>query len=112
MKAIIILSLLAFSLSTNPIFSHEFYDDLKEKAPFELYTPEENPFRDYTLEELKEMLLDPEEVKASDREYKKALEMEPERFTPFFPKNLRALPTSYDFRTAHKECVFPVRNQG
>ncbi|MCQ2821569.1 MAG: hypothetical protein MJ252_30290 [archaeon] len=96
MKAVVLLALVALSLCRGP-FTHEFYEELKKKADYELIPLEENPFRDYTHEELKAMLGD-------------------NKLSPNIPKvdvvsHLKA-PATYDFRTAYSNCVFAARNQG
>ena len=58
MKSILALALL--SLAFCNIFNGELNDYLKVHAPFEVYEPEENPFRDYTEEEIKALLTDEE----------------------------------------------------
>ncbi len=96
MKAIAFLALVTFTLCHGP-FNHDFYEDLKKDAEFELIPLEENPFRDYTLEELKAMLVNNKpspDMKHID-----------------IVSGLKA-PETYDFRKAYSNCVFTARNQG
>ena len=55
MKTIIALALITLTIS-NPLFSKKFVDNLKKVAPYEVYEPEENPFKDWTDEEIRGML--------------------------------------------------------
>lgn len=101
MKAIVICALFALSLSSK-IISHEYVDQLKKVAPFEVYTPEENPFRDYTDEELKSLMGDWD---ASTDEPLYDFYRGKEK------KSLKDLPESYDFRTDYSDCTLAIKNQ-
>ena len=59
MKSVLALTLISIAFCN--IFNGDLNEYLKKNAPFEVYEPEENPFRDYTLEELK-ALFTPEEL--------------------------------------------------
>ena len=69
-------------------------------APYEIYSPSENPFLNYTDEELH--LLFSENIQ------------NPENF-PLPEKHsepLQDFPSSYDFRTEYPKCVLKIRDQG
>ena len=51
MKSIILIGLLAFFSATR-VFNETFYDKLRKEADWEFFEPEENPFRDWTDEEI------------------------------------------------------------
>ena len=46
MKTILILSFIALAMSGFVTENEDLYNYLKENAPYEIYEPEENPFRD------------------------------------------------------------------
>ena len=96
MKSILALALL--SLAFCNIFNGELNDYLKVHAPFEVYEPEENPFRDYIEEEIKALLTDEEVYPELEEE---------EESEPTFGD----LPESYDFRTNNPECAAAIKNQ-
>ena len=81
MKSILALALL--SLAFCNIFNGELNDYLKVHAPFEVYEPEENPFRDYTEEQIKDLF-------TVQLEYPEGIEVEEEEDD---------VPESFDFRT-------------
>lgn len=92
MRTIVLISLLTIIISKN-IINKSFYEELKKVAPFKLYEPEENPFRDWTNEEIRRML--GTKIKNYD-----------------IPEETVEISESYDFRTAHPECSLGVRDQG
>ena len=59
-----------FVFSANHILCFQFWfvDNLKKVAPYEVYTPEENPFRDWTTEEIQRMLIAPVKEKKAKEE--------------------------------------------
>ena len=95
MKSILALALL--SLAFCNIFDGELNTYLKANAPFKVYAPEENPFRDYTEEEIKALLTD-EEVYP---------EIEEDESEPTYGD----LPESYDVLTNNPECAAAIKDQ-
>ena len=55
MKTILILSFIALAMSGFVTENEDLYNYLKENAPYEIYEPEENPFRDLTEEQIYDM---------------------------------------------------------
>ena len=94
MKSIIVLVLI--SLSFCGFINEEEYTFLKNNAPFEVYSPEENPFKDYTEEQIKDLF-------TVQLDYPEGIEVEQSEIT--------SLPDSYDFRTAFPYCKGAIRNQ-
>ena len=96
MKAIVLFALVALSFSSK-IINKEFVNSLKKIAPFEVYAPEENPFRDYTDEELKGLMGD----------------FEAQNEEPFdgLAQKLRDVPESWDFRVDYADCALTIKDQ-
>jgi cathepsin B len=93
MKSIVILGLFSL-IFCNEIINQKFVSELKQKAKFEVYSPEENPFRDWTGEEIRKML------------GTKILSIEP------LHKDVNVvINEGYDFRKEHPECMLGIRNQ-
>lgn len=97
MKSVLALALI--SLAFCNIFNGDLNEYLKKNAPFEVYEPEENPFRDYTLEEIK-ALFTPEEEEEHEIE-----ESEGE------VSQYEDVPETYDFRVNNPECAAAIKNQ-
>lgn len=97
MKSILALTLISIAFCN--IFNGDLNEYLKKNAPFEVYEPEENPFRDYTLEELK-ALFTPEELEEYEIEEVYGEE-------PYYGD----VPETYDFRTNNPECAAAIKNQ-
>ena len=93
MKSIIAIALI--SLAFCGFINQEEVDFLKANAPFEVYEPEENPFRDYTEEQIKDLF-------TVQLEYPEGIEVEEEEDD---------VPESFDFRTQWPDCVGEIRNQ-
>ena len=108
LKGIILVCLVAYLSAMSPK-EKAFYEELKAKADFQIYTPEEYPFRDYTEEELDGLVM--KNIKREDLERGYYKYLEEHRNEPEVEK-LGDVPASYDFRKSYANCVFPVRNQG
>ena len=94
MKSILALVLVSMTLC-NSIINQKFVDQLKQiNVPYEVYEPEENPFRDYTDEEIQNLL------------GTKILSVVPKHKKVYTKVN-----DGYDFREKHPECMLGVRNQ-
>lgn len=91
MRTFVALALIALAVS-NPIFDKQFVANLKKTAPFQVYDVEENPFRDWTVEEIRAML----SAQVAD------FEVEPEKL---------AENDAYDFREDHPACMLGIRDQ-
>ena len=81
MKSIIAIAFI--SLAFCGFINQEEVDFLKANSPFEVYEPEENPFRDYTEEQIKDLF-------TVQLEYPEGIEVEEEEDD---------VPESFDFRT-------------
>ena len=81
MKSIIAIALI--SLAFCGFINQEEVDFLKANAPFEVYEPEKNPFRDYTEEQIRDLF-------TVQLEYPEGIEVEEEEDDA---------PESFDFRT-------------
>ena len=57
MKSVIILALISISLCG--FITQAEVDELRTLAPFEVYDADENPFKDYTEEQIQSKLLSP-----------------------------------------------------
>ena len=92
MRSFVLIALFAFALSSQ-VINKVFVDHLKKIAPYEVYEPEENRFRDWTQEEIRSFLSFkmPTDIPIK-REYERLNE-------------------GYDFRTAHPECMLGIRDQ-
>ena len=93
MKSIIAIALI--SLAFCGFINQEEVDFLKANGPFEVYEPEENPFRDYTEEQIRDLF-------TVQLEYPEGIEVEEEEDDA---------PESFDFRTQWPDCVGEIRNQ-
>ena len=93
MKSIIAIALI--SLAFCGFINQEEVDFLKANAPFEVYEPEENPFRDYTEEQIKDLF-------TVQLEYPEGNEVEEEEDD---------VPESFDFRTQWPDCIGEIRIQ-
>lgn len=93
MRQFILFALISITLSSH-VINKNFVEQLKKIAPFDVYEPEENPFRDWTREEIRNML-------GTKRRY-------------FEQKEQKKITINgdYDFRKVHPECVSEVREQG
>lgn len=102
MKLLCFALLVAFSFSTflSGPEADSFYNYLKDNAPFEVYSPSENPFANYTSEQLYAMFNNNVENPEG------LITIEDEELPPI------NLPASYDFRKSWKQCVSPIKNQG
>lgn len=96
MKATILLALFAIAVST-PFINRKFVNHLKKIAPFEVYEPEENRFRDWTREEIKKILP------------KSRRPFTPPRKVEYHEENPDV--EEFDFRQEYPECVLGVRNE-
>jgi cathepsin B len=95
MKAIVILGLL--SIACGGFINSNLHLYLQKNAPYRVYTPEENPFRDWTREEIKSLFVQNEDLPP----------IAPTIEDPV-PNDL---PTSFDARAEWSNCVQPIRNQ-
>ncbi len=93
MKPIILLALISLALS-NSIINKKIVEKLRKTAPYEVYDVEENPFKDWTDEEIRSMLAlkIPKNLHKSKKEYK-------------------LINGGYDFREDYPECILGVRDQ-
>jgi len=87
----------------NNIIHHKFHDDLRQKAKWESYKPEENPFREWTDSEIKSMF----QIKLKN--YKPIFSMELELLEHGIVTNI---PKSFDARQQWPNCTRPPRHQG
>lgn len=94
-KISLIILVFIFCHIQSQVINRKFIEHLKKIAPFEVYEPEENKFRDWTQEEIKQL------------------------FTLQMP-NIESIPRqkyesstndAYDFRTSHPECMLGIRDQ-
>jgi cathepsin B len=101
MKAILILSVLVMgTLCSQRILKEETHQHIRSKASWESYDINENPFRDYTEEQVKSLL--------------GAGLLWNEHNIPFLVDNDDHnvdLPTEFDSRKQWPDCVFEVRQQ-
>ena len=93
MKSIIAIAFI--SLAFCGFINQEEVDFLKANAPFEVYEPEKNPFRDYTEEQIRDLF-------TVQLEYPEGIEVEEEEDDA---------PEFFDFRTQWPDCVGEIRNQ-
>lgn len=96
-----ILFLFFNTFFSNPIFEKNFIEHLKHIAPFEIYSPEENPFRDWTREEIRAML----RTEVPHLEFLQNENINEEITI------LNDVPDTYDFRKEHPDCLLGIRNQ-
>ena len=89
---LLILAIFLYTINATPLITREFNQHLKQIADFEVYEPEENPFKDWTVQEPTE----------------RDIYFSQERLHFGF---LEDLPDSFDAREAFKGCVHAVRNQ-
>lgn len=94
MKSLLALSLV--SLAFCSFINIDQVEYLKKNAPFEVYEPDENPFRDYTKEQLQDLFT----VQLND-----PVEFEVEE------KSDPSIPEAFDFRENWPDCVGEVRDQ-
>ena len=97
MRSFLVLALLSLTCCG---FLHENMDKfyyLRVNAPFEVYDPEENPFRDWTEEQLRELFTLQFEYPEFDEEEEEEVEEDNG--------------TTFDARTNWPNCVQPIRNQ-
>ena len=90
MRTFVALALVCLAVSSR-IINKSFVSELKKKASFEVYDVEENPFRDWTDEEIRAMLA-LVDVKENESIVEKTND-------------------AYDFREDHPECMLGIRNQ-
>ena len=93
MKSFVVLALLAFAVCSDAI-NQKFVNELKQIAPYDVYEPEENPFRDWTDEEIDNMLGDKTRYRGPKHSYEQVVINE-----------------EYDFRKTHPECNLGVNDQ-
>ena len=94
MKSLLALALV--SLAFCSLINIDQVEYLKKNAPFEVYEPDENPFRDYTKEQLQDLF-------TVQLDYPEGIEIEGD-VDP-------SVPESFDFRETWPECTGEVRNQ-
>lgn len=85
------------------IINRKFYEHLEKVAPFKVKSPEESIFADWTDEEMRALL-----GAKLPEDYQKPIEKEP---TEEEKEILKALPSSYDFRTSYSSCMLGIRDQ-
>lgn len=90
MRTFVALALIALAVS-NRIINKNFVSQLKKKASYQVYDVEENPFRDWTDEEIRAML---------------AAQVPQDEEVVVKHSN-----DAYDFREDHPECMLGIRNQ-
>jgi cathepsin B len=99
MNKFLALSLLALICCHNFATNPELYEYLKKNAPYKIYKPEENPFRNWTDDELRNLCGDiPPEKKVQEKpkvEYIKDTDV----------------PEEFDSRKNWENCVQPIRDQ-
>lgn len=98
MRTIIALALIALSVS-NTIISRRHIEHLKKVAPWEVYEYEENPFRDYTDEEIHALMGD---LSINDIVEEK---------DDFYPGKYNDVPESYDWRKEFPNCQMRIKDQ-
>lgn len=103
MKIIFLFPIFALTLCN--IFNGNLNLFLKQNAPFEVYEPDENPFKDYTYEELQGLFIPEyfEENGFRDQINEEEDEEEEDKYNKY--------PKSYDFRVNWKDCAAPIKNQ-
>ena len=94
MKQVILITLLALTLS-NSIINRKFVSHLKKIAPFQVYEVEENPFKDYTLEELRNLAGTKDDPSVVRKTFKNIV-----------------INDEYDFRKEYPQCILGIRDQG
>ena len=98
MNKILALSLLALICCHNFATNPELYEYLKKHAPYKIYKPEENPFRNWTDDELRNLCGDiPPEPKPENKKVEYIKDND--------------VPTEFDSRTNWANCVQPIRDQ-
>ena len=93
MKSFVSIALISVSLCG--FITQEEVDVLRTFAPFEVYDADENPFKDYTEEQIRDLF-------QVQLDYQEGIEVEEEPIEA---------PESYDFRTKYPKCKGSVRNQ-
>ena len=93
MKSVIILALISISLCG--FISQAEVDELRTLAPFEVYDADENPFKDYTEEQIRDLF-------QVQLDYPEGIEIEEDPIEA---------PESYDFHTKYPKCKGTIRNQ-
>lgn len=99
MKYFLPLSLIALICCHNFATNPELYEYLRKNAPFKVYKPEENPFRNWTDDELRSLLGDIPEERSAE---KKKIEYISDK----------DVPENFDSREQWPDCVQPIRDQG
>jgi cathepsin B len=103
MKAIATLAILGFAAASTtndiPHITHSHVENIKEKVDFEVFNHEEHPFKNYSLQELKQRLGAIESISNEEVFYG--------------DEKLNAeLPQSFDSRQQWPECIGAIRDQG
>jgi cathepsin B len=99
MKAILLLALVSLSLcnlQSEPYVTRKFVDTNKNK-PFETYSYEEHPFKDYTLSQLKKLT---------------GLKLLTTTPKPVVYGYTDDLPTQFNSLEQWPDCIHPIRDQG
>ncbi len=102
MKVIVcLLSLVSLSVS-NRIFSKEFIDNLKAKASWEIQDPEKNKFRDWTIEEIKELFIQDTDIPKEPA--KATSNLRRENKLKYISKNYNTNEGTWDWRKHYPNC--------
>lgn len=91
MFGIVLMLVVATMCHKGSFLDENFVNELRKKAKYEVHDPSTNPFNGYTEEQIKKML---GLLGLRDA-----------------PKPSITLPTEYDFRKEHPNCVVPPENQ-
>ena len=101
LKILLLGLLVTWSLSQELVVTKAYTDYLKRHVAWEVVDYEDNIFRGFTVEEAKLLLGNKPPVKSDPLP----------AYEPTF-EELRALPSNFDLRDHHADCIHQVRNQG
>jgi len=102
MKSLLILSLLIACAFATRVLKEETEKVVKEKASWESYNYDENPFKDLTKDQIKSLL--GAHLAWDNHNIHLFADVDDH-------EKVKDLPEKFDSRTQWPECVFPVRNQ-
>ncbi len=88
--------------SSAPIITREYVEQAKKELPFETYDYEDNPFKDYSLDQLKRVF----GVELPSDKEPSLLAM------PVAWGNFKSLPANYNTKAQYPNCNLPIRHQG
>ena len=104
----LLIALIALAAASPLLITEQAANDLKETAPFEVYDANENPFRDWTINEMKAFLFGTELNTELDKEFfadrQHSIKKELEAMNA-------SVPTDFDSRKQWPNCIHPIRDQ-